>query len=451
MIRALFGLWLFIFAVSAQASGLFNPKSFVLANGMKVVVVEDSRAPIVHHMVWYRAGSADEPPRKSGIAHFFEHLMFKGTPAIPSGEFSKRVAALGGRDNAFTSYDYTAYFQTIARDRLGEMMRMEADRMANLRLNEADVRSELQVVLEERASRTDNSPAAILGERMMAALHPHHPYGTPIIGWEHEIKMLTRADALAWRRLHYAPNNAILIVAGDVKAEDVRRLAERHYGPLKARSVPPRLRPQNPPPVVAQRVILEHADVRQPSLRRLWPAPTRSAGDKRHAVPLMLLADILGGGSTSRLYRELVRDGKIAASAAAGYDETGLDPSNFTVALTPLPLADRTKATRDAAMAALENGLERTIERLLRDGVTEDELTRAKTILIAQTIYARDSLYIATRTLGAALTSGMTIEEVEALPDLIRAVTREQLQEAARAVLRPGASVTGLLLPEAQP
>lgn len=437
----LIGLW----GLPASAQ-LFEPKTYRLANGMQIVVVEDHRAPVVHHMIWYRVGSADEPPRLSGIAHFFEHLMFKGTPNVPSGEFSKRVAAMGGRDNAFTSYDFTAYFQTIAASRLEEVMRMEADRMVNLRLAEADVKSERQVVLEERASRTDNSPAALWGERMMTALHPHHPYGTPIIGWRHEIENLSRADALAWYRRHYAPNNAILIVAGDVRGEEVLRLARRHFGPIASRSVPPRLRPQDPPLLAKHRVDYADEQVRQPAWRRMWRAPSRHAGETRHAVPLMLLADIIGGGSASRLYRELVRDQKIAASVSAFYDDMALDVSSFGIGMVPPP-QDNLDAMH-AAMEKMERGLDEALARLLRDGVTDEELSRAKTVLLAQTVYARDSLYLATRNLGEGLTTGLTVEEIESLPARIRAVTRDEVNAAARAVLGQEGHVTGWLMPK---
>jgi zinc protease len=421
------------------AAKLFEPTTYTLANGLQVVVIEDHRAPVVVHMVWYKVGAADERRGKSGIAHFLEHLMFKGTPSVPPGEFSKIVARNGGRDNAFTSQDYTGYFQTVARDRLELVMRLEADRMANLVLTDAVVDPERTVVLEERSSRTDNEPASLLYEQMSAAQFLNHPYGVPIIGWEHEIRGLTAADALAFYRTHYAPNNAVLIVAGDVAPAEVKALAEKYYGPVAARPVPPRRRAQEPAANAARRVVLEDARVRQPQLARSYLAPSRSAGEKRHAMPLIVLAEILGGGATSRLHRGLVLNGGVASSAGAWYDSVSLDQSTFTIYATPKPGGD---------LAAVEAGIDRVVGELLRDGVSAAEVERAKVGLLASAVYARDSLFGAARTFGAALTAGLSVDEIEAWPDLVRAVTLDEVNAAARYVLEPKRSVTGLLRPK---
>jgi hypothetical protein len=288
----------------APAAALPQPDAFTLRNGMQVVVIEDRRAPVVTHMVWYRVGAADEPRGASGIAHYFEHLMFKGTRAVPSGEFSRIVARNGGEDNAFTSWDYTAYFQRIAADRLDLVMRMEADRMRNLRLSADVIAAERDVIVEERRQRTDNNPGAVLNERMRAMLYPHHPYGTPVIGWLHEIEALDLAQAEAFYRTWYAPNNAILVVAGDVDAATVRALAERTYGRVRpTRNLPPRAWTRDPPDVGPMRV--SHADpkVRQPSLSRLYRSLSYSTDTGRQAHALDVAVEILGGSETSRLYR----------------------------------------------------------------------------------------------------------------------------------------------------
>ena len=421
------------------AAGLFNPQNFVLDNGMQVVVIEDHRAPVVVHMVWYKVGAADEPPGKSGIAHFLEHLMFKGTKTMPPGEFSKIIARLGGRDNAFTSYDYTAYFQEVASDKLARVMALEADRMTNLTLSDADVLPERDVVLEERRSRIDNEPSSLMSEQMRAVQYLAHPYGTPLIGWNHEIPKLGTRDALDFYAKHYAPNNAVLVVAGDVTADQVRTLAETHYGPIPAADTPARVRPAEPQPIAARRVEMRDERVKQPIFRRSFLAPSRTAGVREHAMALNVLSDLFGSGTTSRLYRKLVVEQKLAASAGAYYDDVSLDLTQFYLYATPRVGVD---------IAKIETAMEEAVAELLRDGVTEKEVERSKSSMLAGAIYARDSLSSAARIFGTALTSGVSIEEIESYPDEVRSVTKAQVDAAARLVFDKRRSVTGLLLPK---
>jgi zinc protease len=421
-------------------AGVFEPTTFELDNGLQVVVVENHRAPVVIHTVWYRVGAADEPPGKSGIAHFLEHLMFKGTPSVPSGQFSKIVARHGGRDNAFTSLDYTGYIQSISRDNLELVMRMEADRMVNLELSESDVLTEREVILEERRQRIDNNPSARMGEMAQAAQYLSHPYGIPVIGWEHEMAQLSREDALAFYKTYYAPNNAILIVAGDVTPDEVRGLAEKYYGPHKPNpDLKPRRRPQEPPQIAARRVLYHDPLVREPALRRSYLAPSRAAGESEHAVPLQVLSEILGGGAVSRLYQALVVEQKVATVAGSYYDSVSLDASTFTVYGSPVP---------GGALEAVEKGIDEVLARLLAEGVTAAELKRAKDGLMAAAVFARDDLNQAPRVLGNALTAGLSVADVEAWPDKVAAVTADQVLAAAKAVLDERRSVTGLLLPE---
>jgi len=430
-------------AVPADAQ-VFDPETFTLANGMQVVVVTNRSAPVVSHMVWYRVGAADEPPGRSGIAHFLEHLMFRGTEKVPDGQFSSIVSRQGGEDNAFTSWDYTAYFQNIAVDRLPIVMELEADRMQNLVLDEEIVRTERAVVLEERSQRTDNNPAARLSEQMFAALFQNHPYGTPIIGWAHETAQLTLEDARSFYRRWYAPNNAVLVVSGDIDAETLRPLAEETYGLVPPNPDVPekRVRPLEPDRAAPRRVVLRDAGVQQPSWRRYYLAPSYARDPEGHAYALQVLSEILGGGSTGRLYRSLVVDRQLAVSAGSGYSGDNLDYSPFMVSIVPAAGVDP---------QAVEDAFEAEIAKLVEEGVTEEEVESAKQRLVIAADYARDSLQGPARTFGAALTTGQTIQDVEDWPNRIAAVTAAEVDAAARAVLDANMSVTGLLLPAAAP
>jgi zinc protease len=389
--------------------------------------------------VWYRIGAADEKPGKSGIAHFLEHLMFKGTPDIPPGEYSKIVARNGGRDNAFTSYDYTGYFQNVARDRLELVMRMEADRMSNLVLTDEVVDPEREVIIEERRSVVDNRPASRLREQMQAALYLNHPYQRPVIGWLHEMRGLTRQDAIDWYKMYYTPNNAILIVAGDITAAELKPLAEKYYGPIPSRAIPERVRPQEPPPQAARRLELKDARVQQPALSRLYLAPSYTSTGKEHAYALQVLTDLLGGGATSRLYRSLVLEKNVAAGAGSYYDPDTFDQTSFGFSVTP---------RNGVAMADVEAALDAVIAKLVADGVTAEEVDRTKARMRAAAVLARDSLQSGARVIGTALTTGQTIEDVESWPERIDAVTKDDVDRAARYLLQPDRSVTGLLLPK---
>jgi zinc protease len=428
--------------VHTPTGSVTSPVSaFRLANGLDVVVAPDHRAPVVTHMVWYRNGSGDDPAGKSGIAHFLEHLMFKGTAKWPAGEFSKIVAGYGGQENAFTSFDYTAYFQRVPKEHLRAMMDYEADRMTGLAFDESVVGPERDVVLEERRMRVDADPAAQLGEEFASALYVHHPYGTPIIGWEHEIEGLSRDDAFAYYQRFYTPENAILVVAGDVEPAEALRLAEETYGAIPARGeAPRRKRPAEPPPRAARRVSLSDPRVQQPSLRRAWLTPTYVSGERDHAFALELAAEILGGGTTSRLYRRLCVERELAAGAGAYFMGSMVDRSALQISASPRPGVD---------MASLEAGLDAELASFIAEGPSELELARARTRLVAETIFARDSQSSLARIFGSALAVGESVEDVQLWPQRIEAVTRDEVTEAVRLYLRPDRSVTGLLLPAA--
>lgn len=430
--------------VSALASGgaarADQVSTFMLDNGLEVVVIEDHRAPVAVQMIWYRIGAADEAPGKSGIAHFLEHLMFKGTATVGPSEFSARVAAQGGNDNAFTSWDYTAYYQRIASDRLGMVMALEADRMRNLRLTGDDVRTEREVVLEERAQRTDSDPGALLGERMRAVLFLNSPYRLPIIGWKSEIAALSRDDALAWYSRYYAPNNAILVLAGDVTPERARALAEEHYGPIApSGGIVPRSRPQEPPPLAPRKVTLSDARVSQPALRRLYLAPARRPGDQKTGAALAVLASLLGGdGQTSVLAREMQFDAPTAVYTAAYYDGVAIDSGTFGIVVVPAP---------GVGLAAAEAALDRALAGFLRDGPDPAAFARVKTLTRAGEIYQKDDVQELGNMYGRELVTGLSVQDVQDYPAIIDALTIDDVRAAARLVLDPRASVTGWLLP----
>ncbi|MCV3242275.1 insulinase family protein [Mesorhizobium sp. ZC-5] len=417
-------------------------ESFLLGNGMEVVVIPDHRAPIVTHMVWYKVGSADEPPGKSGIAHFFEHLMFKGTKDHKAGEFGAKIAEIGGSENAFTSYDYTAYFQTVTPESLETMMTFEADRMRNLILTDEVIGPERDVILEERRSRIENSPDALLSEEVDATLYQNHPYRVPVIGWMHEMEQLNRTDAVAFYDRYYAPNNAILVVAGDTDAETVRALAEKTYGKVpRGPDLPPRVRPQEPEQNTKRTVTLTDPRVSVPSFQKSWVVPSYSHAEPGEAEALDLLSEILGGGTRSRIYQQLVVKQGIASAAGASFQGTSFDPSSFTIYGAP---------RGEAALEAVEEAIDAEIRKLIKDGVTETELEKAKNRFVRSMIFARDSQSGMANIYGATLATGGTVDDIEKWPEQIRKVTAKQVQDVAAKYLNPDHSVAGYLLPIAE-
>ncbi len=433
---------LMISAASSSSAFAIGPKvsHTTLANGMQVVVIPDHRAPVVSHMVWYRVGSSDEPAGKSGIAHFLEHLMFKGTEKIAPGEFSKIIARKGGEDNAFTTQDATVYFQRVAKDRLRLVMGMEADRMVNLRLAENDVTNERKVILEERRMRVDNEPSGILSEQMGATLFLAHPYGIPIIGWEHEMRSLDREDALAFYKRFYAPNNAILVVAGDVEPPEVLDLAKEIYGPLKSSDAPlVRHRVSEPEPRAARRIILKDERVAKETISRHYLAPCYRTAGPREAEALELLASILGTSQTGRLYKKLVVEEKKAAAAGGWFSGSLLDAGR---------LGFYAVAGSGSSLESIEASMDAVIEDVRQNGVTEAELDRVRNAEIAQLIYDADNQVNLARAYGWALVTGRTIEDVNNRAERLAAVTVADIQAAAGKYLDIRRSVTGQMIPE---
>ena len=414
-------------------------ETFTLQNGLQVVVLPSRRAPIVVQLLVYKVGSADESFGQTGIAHFLEHMMFKGTGTLAPTEFSRTVARNGGRDNAFTSTDMTGYHQTIAADRLELVMGMEADRMANLRILEKELTPERQVVLEERRMRVDNVPAELLEEAVREPLFGQHkPYAMPTVGYVDDVKRLGVADLTACYRRFYAPNNAVLIVAGDATPEAVQKLAERHYGPIPARTVEDRHRPAVGGADLPQRVTRADARVAEPRWSRDFLAPSYRVGETRHAHALLVLARLFGGSETSRLSRALVADSKIALSASAGYSGSSLGLSSFEISVHP---AQGRSATE------IEAAVIQQMKRVLDGDVTLAEVERVQNQMLAAAIYSQDSLGSGPRLYGSALATGGSIAEIDNWPVAIAAVRPADVVAAARHVWRDDRAVTSLLTP----
>ncbi len=423
-----------------SASAAPRAVEFKLSNGMEVVVIPDHRAPVVTHMVWYKVGAADEPKGVSGIAHFLEHLMFKSTDKIAVGDFSKIISKLGGQDNAFTGQDVTAYHQRIAKEQLPTLMDMEADRMTHLRLTDDEVATERQVIIEERRSRIENNPGARLDEQMNAALYLSHPYGVPVIGWAHEMAKLSREDALRFYKRYYAPNNAILVVSGDVTPEEVKRLAEQTYGKLPANpDVDGRTRPQEPPQIVARRLTLKDPRAGNASFHRYYLAPSYVTAKPGEAEALDLLMKIVADGSTSRLYRKLVVEEKVAATTGGDYSGYGLDSGAISVYAV----------ASGGDLTTVEADVDKVLDEVRKDGVTQLELERAKKSLLADYIYDSDNQANLARRYGWAVAIGRNIDQVEGWPAAISKVTADDVKKAAATYLDARKSVTGWLLPEA--
>ncbi len=424
---------------SAQTVTSERPATFALQNGLQVVVIPDHRTPVVTQMIWYKVGSADETAGKSGLAHFLEHLMFKGTTRHPAGEFSETVLKAGGNENAFTSTDYTGYYQRVPREQLATMMEFEADRMTGLVLKDENVLPERDVVLEEYNMRVANNPDARLAEQIMAALYLNHPYGRPVIGWHHEIEKLGREDALAFYRRFYAPNNATLVIAGDVEADDVRAIAERTFGAVAPQPAiaARRLRPQEPRPAGPRTVTLADPRVEQPGVRRYYLVPSAVTAAAGESPALEVLAQLMGGGSNSYLYRALVVDKPLAVSAGASYQGTAVDDSQFTVAASP---------KSGVEFVTVEKVIDGVIADVAQNAVPASDLERVKTQLVAEAVYAQDSQAALARWYGAALTVGLSVDDIRSWPDRIRAVTAEQVRDAARKWLDKKRSVTGYLI-----
>ena len=445
-IHIAFAMWVFMVAIAIVATPAraldIDVSEYTLDNGMKVIVIPDRRAPVVTHMVWFRVGSADEELGKSGIAHYLEHLMFKGTKRLKPGEFSKIIRQNGGEDNAFTSYDFTAYYERIATDRLELVMDLGADRMANATFDDKDVKTELEVVKEERRSRTENNPSALMREQLSAASYTAHTYGRPVIGWMSEVEKLTAADADAFYRKYYTPSNAALVVAGDVDPEAVYELAVKYYGKLKNTApTPVRERTQEPTPIAAKRVEMSDPRVASPSIARTYLVPGVNQAAAGESEALDVLGEALGRGSSSYLYSELVTRQKIASQVSSWHHGDTLDGGEVNIRVAPAPGVD---------VKVAEEALDAALHKLLTDGFDRKLVERSRNRLVASNVYAIDSQFRLAYIFGAAFAIGRSVEHTLEWSDRIKKVTAEQVTEAARKFLKPANSATGILVPAAQ-
>jgi len=434
----------YLLCIALLSGGLYTEaqaKVFehTLKNGLKVIVKEDHRAPVVVQQIWYRAGSMDEQAGVTGIAHVLEHMMFKGTKTVPAGEFSNRIAAAGGRENAFTSYDYTAYFQRLHKSKLPLAMKLEADRMHNLKLSADEFTREVNVVKEERRMRTDDEPHALMYEKMMATVFQEHPYRHPIIGWMSDLEALKVSDARAWYDRWYAPNNAILVIAGDVNAKEVFALAQRYYGPIPRRTQPPRREFTEPPQIGAKRLWVK-APAELPHLVMSYRAPTlRDPGQDWKPYALDILAGVLDGNGSARLNKHLVREQQIAADVGAGYDSVSRGPSLFTLEATP---------SKGKTVEEVEAALRREIALLVKEGISDEELKRVKAQVRAGEVYKLDSVFYQAMQIGQLETIGLGHQTIPVMLEKLGEVTAEQVRQVAEEFLQDDHLTVAVLDPQ---
>jgi len=397
-----------------------------LPNGLKVVVKTDRRAPVVVSQVWYRAGSMDESYGATGVAHVLEHMMFKGTRDVPAGEFSKRIAAAGGRENAFTSRDHTAYFQTLQKDRLELALKLEADRMANLVLSGEEFAKEINVVMEERRMRTEDSAQAKLYEALMATAYQTHPYRHPVIGWMDDLKNMKVEDARRWYETWYSPNNATLVVAGDIEPAQVFAWAQQYFGGISGRTQPLR-KPQQEPEQIGMKQVTVKAPAKLPVVALVWPAPNlRDPARDADPYALEILAGVLDGHASARLNQSLVREKQIAVEASAGYDSIARGPGMFSLDASPV---------EGKSVAEVQAALKDEIARLIKDGVSDSELNRVKAQVLASQVYQQDSLFYQAMQIGEWTTAGLDYKDRDTRYARLKAVTGEQVREVARKYL----------------
>jgi len=429
-------------ALACSQASAADAQERVLGNGMKVIVKEDHRSPTVVSMIWYRAGSMDEVSGTTGVAHVLEHMMFKGTKKVPAGEFSRIIARAGGRDNAFTSRDYTGYHQQLHKSGLALAIELEADRMANLALSKDEFEREIRVVMEERRMRTDDEAHSQLSEQLMATVYLTHPYRTPVVGWMNDLTNMSVNDAKAWYDTWYVPNNAILVVAGDVAAEEVFRLAEKHFGPIPSRALPERKRAIEPQQTGMRRITVK-APAELPYLLMAYHVPTLKDSEKDwEPYALVVLNGVLDGYDAARLNRELVKTQRIADSAGSSYDSVNRGPALFF--FDGVPAAGKT-------VAEVEQALRDQIRRIVDEGISEQELNRVKAQVTSAQVFSQDSVYFQAMRIGRLEASGLSHNAIDLQVRKLKEITAEQVREVARRYLTDDNLTVGILDPQPLP
>lgn len=432
-------LLLALIAPGLMAAAQANPFETTLKNGLRVIVQEDHRAPTAVQMVWYRIGSIDEVDGRSGVAHVLEHMMFKGTPSIGPGEFNKRVAAAGGRDNAFTSRDYTAYFQQVPKEKLEEMMSLEADRMRHLNVDPKEFEQEIKVVMEERRMRTDDNPQSKLFEQATAVAFQAHPYRRPVIGWMSDLENMSAADAKDWYDRWYVPNNAYLVVVGDVDHDTVFKLAEKYYGVLEGRALPDRIPPSEPAQEGIRRLVVK-APAELPLLIMGYKVPVvRDVAKDNDPFALEMLAAVLDGHEAARFGKRLIREQKVAVSTGVDYDSTARGPGMFYLHGSP---------SEGKTVAELEAALRNEIVRIQKDGVSEAELKRAKAQVVASQVYKRDSMFAQAMEIGQMESAGLSYQDIDPIIERLQQVTAGQVQAVAKKYFSDDTLTVGVLDPQ---
>ena len=437
----------FLFLLSIQLSWATgkdqaDTHEFQLSNGLKLIVREDHRAPTVAHMVWYRAGSMDEVNGKTGVAHVLEHMMFKGTDKVKAGEFSRLVAAVGGRENAFTSRDYTAYFQQVEKSKLDEVIKLEADRMSNLNFDDAEFLKEIQVVMEERRLRTEDNPSSLLNESLMATAYMSSPYRHPVVGWMNDLQNMTAADAREWYRSWYKPNNATVVIAGDVDAKQVLATVEKYYGSVSAQELPVR-KPQIEPPQKGVKQVQVKAPADSAQLAMAWKAPRLEPGklDDPEPYALELLTAVLDGYDNARLNRTLVKQEKVVNDVGVGYDMVSRGPELFQINAT---------MAKGKSVAQAQASIRKAIEDIKQKGVLDSELKRIKVHILSEQIYKRDSIFGQAMEIGSTEMAGFSWKDIDYMLEKMQTITPEQVQAVAKKYLVDEGLTIAVLDPQAR-
>ena len=442
LLRISFLFLLFVQLSWATDKNPADTHEFLLNNGLKLIVREDHRAPTVAHMVWYRAGSMDETNGRTGVAHVLEHMMFKGTDKVKAGEFSRLVAAVGGRENAFTSRDYTAYFQQVEKSKLEEVIKLEADRMSNLNFDDAEFLKEIQVVMEERRLRTEDNPSSLLNESLMATAFMSSPYRHPVVGWMNDLQNMTASDARDWYRSWYKPNNATVVITGDVNAQQVLASVEKYYGAVPAKELPVR-KPQIEPPQRGVKQVQVKAPADSAQLTMAWKAPRLEPGklDESDPYALELLTAVLDGYDNARLNRSLVKQEKVVNDVGVGYDMISRGPALFVISTT---------LAKGKTVEQVQGSIRKALDEIKQKGILESELKRIKVRILSEQIYKRDSIFGQAMEIGGTEMAGFSWRDIDSMLERMQSITPEQVQAVAKKYLVDEHLTIAVLNPQAR-